>query len=278
MCGNGASNVYCAVLRRGSCGSCSLVEHGATRVLVDAGGQSQKGLAALLEHHSVDPAALGAVLVTHLHGDHVNAATMRLAQEYGIALWMHQKNLESLPEVFPQRHRDRVAVHAFTARAFTVGELHVAPFALSHDARGTTSGFRICPSGSPTAVLVYAADLGHVPDTVAGHLANAHTLFLESNHDTDLLWNNPRRPYQHKKRVAGTHGHLSNEQCAEALLRAVALSDKPPSQVVLGHLSGDHNSPLRALEAVTSALLNAGVQLQLAVAPRDTATPRYEIG
>jgi phosphoribosyl 1,2-cyclic phosphodiesterase len=270
--------VHFTVLRSGSSGNCSLVEHGSTRVLVDAGGHTQKGLAELFARSSVDTATLSAVLVTHLHGDHINIATMRLVQQQGIPLWMHHKNLERLSDIFAARYRDGVAVQAFGTEAFTVGGLNIAAFGVSHDARGTTNGFRFSPADNPSAMLVYAADLGHVPDTVVEHLLNAHTLFLESNHDVELLWKNPLRPYHHKKRVTGARGHLSNEQCAEALLKVAALSTKPPERVILGHLSGDHNSPLRALETVGAALAKAGVVLQLAVAPRDASTVRYDIG
>jgi hypothetical protein len=58
----------------------------------------------------------------------------------------------------------------------------------------------------------------------------------------------------------------------------VELGGHPPSRVVLGHLSGDHNSPRRALETVGAVLAGAGIILELSVAPRDRATTRFEIG
>jgi phosphoribosyl 1,2-cyclic phosphodiesterase len=254
------------------------VEHGHTRALIDAGGQTQKGLAALLADSTIDPAALSAILITHLHGDHINIATLRLAQQCGIPLWMHAQNRLNLPELFALRYREGVVVEAFHAEPFTVGALNVTPFPLAHDALGTTSGFRLCPSDQPQSVLVYAADLGHVPAAVAKYLADAHTLFLESNHDPDLLWKNPSRPYHHKKRVTGAHGHLSNQQCAEALLAAAELSARPPRRIILGHLSADHNSPRLALETVSAVLAAGGINTEVVVALRDEATERCAVG
>ena len=64
-------------------------------------------------------------------------------------------------------------------------------------------------------------------------------LLLESNYDEDMLKNGPY-PYYLKKRIASKNGHLSNNQCAEAIGRLIALGTRSFS---LGHLSEHNNLP-----------------------------------
>lgn len=270
--------MHLTVLRSGSSGNCTLVEHEDTRVLIDAGGQSQRGLAALLEDAEVDVSTIHAIIVTHLHRDHMNVATMRLAQKLSIPLWMHKKNVERLPELYNKGYRDGVTVNAFNSKPFTVGSLTVSAFGVSHDAIGNTCGFRVCPENSPGRLLAYAADLGHVPPEVGRHLLGVDTLFLEANHDLELLWANPRRTYRHKKRVTGARGHLSNQQCAEAIIQIARETGGWPARIVLGHLSGDHNSPQLALDTVGELLEREGVGSDVVSSYRDRCAPRYEIG
>ncbi len=270
--------MHLTVIRSGSSGNCTLVEHESTSVLIDAGGQSQRGLAALLEEADVDVDALDGIIVSHLHRDHFNTATIRLAQRTSIPLWMHAKNLERLPELYNQGYRDGVTVCPFTRKAFTVGSLTISAFGLSHDALGNTCGFRINPHDLPHQTLAYAADLGHVPPEVARHLVGVDTLFLEANHDLELLWNNPRRPYRHKKRVAGKRGHLSNQQCADAVIGIARDCGTCPARIILGHLSGDHNSPQLALDTVGELFEQEGIRSIVVSSFRDRSAPRYEIG
>ncbi|MBD3241077.1 MAG: MBL fold metallo-hydrolase [Chitinivibrionales bacterium] len=270
--------MHLTVIRSGSSGNCSLVEHESTKVLIDAGGQSQRGMAALFDESGVDPAALDAIIVSHLHRDHCNTATIRLAQRMGIPLWMHKKNTERLPELYNQNYRNGVDIQAFTRTAFTVGSLTISAFGVSHDAMGNTCGFRVHPHDAPHQTLAYAADLGHVPPEVAVQLLGVDTLFLEANHDLELLWANPRRTYRHKKRVTGCRGHLSNQQCAEAIIEIVRQSNACPARIILGHLSADHNSPQLALDTVGQILENENISTDLVSSYRDRSIPRYQVG
>jgi phosphoribosyl 1,2-cyclic phosphodiesterase len=264
-------------LRSGSSGNCIYIAHEESRILLDCGGQTQAGLEELLVEAAIDPASLSALLITHLHRDHLNIASMRLAQQHSLAVWMHKKNKSHLADLFKQIYRERVALNFFTTASFCIGELQITPFGLSHDARGVTSGFRIHPQHHPQQALAYAADLGEVPPELIESLLNVQLLFLESNHDVQMVWDNPNRPYHHKKRVCGSHGHLSNEQCAQALIEVCTHSTHPPEQIILGHLSADHNSPQLALERVGGLLEKSGFTPTLHTAARDTPSKPFVV-
>ena len=93
--------------------------------------------------------------------------------------------------------------------------------------------------GNGAAHLALLTDLGHASAHVLAHLAGAHALLLESNHDPQLLAGS-RYPSFLKRRVGGDYGHLSNAAAA-GILRAV---QHPGLQcVVAAHLSAQNNHP-----------------------------------
>jgi phosphoribosyl 1,2-cyclic phosphodiesterase len=266
-----------SILRSGSSGNCTLIEHDGFRILIDA-GMSQKRIKEVLEEVDLDPAKISAIVVTHLHSDHCNYSTLQICRKFGLELYVHCKNLSPLHSVLQKdRISDDLKVRTFSDQEFKIGTLVLKPFDISHDAYVVTSGFNVSPESSDETYLSYAADLGVFPDNLIHHFQNAKTIVLESNHDTDLLWKNPYRPYIHKKRVAGEKGHLSNRQSADALIKIAQISTRKPDNVILCHLSKDHNSPQLALDSVSAVLEEQNIKLALHVARRDQRTPFFEI-
>ena len=97
---------------------------------------------------------------------------------------------------------------------------------------------------------------------------------VEANHCPELLKADPKRPWATKQRIAGRHGHLSNDGVRELL---AAVASPRWRRVYLTHLSRDCNSPA----AVERAL--AGVRLTLtacdfAIVGPGEGTPFYELG
>ena len=89
---------------------------------------------------------------------------------------------------------------------------------------------------------------------------------------------NPHYSLYLKQRILGSHGHLSNDASAQALL---ALYETGVRQVLLGHLSGENNTPELALQTATEKLAAAGVRINedigLGIAWRDRVSRRFEI-
>ena len=102
------------------------------------------------------------------------------------------------------------------------------------------------------------------------NVAGSTLVLLESNHDPDMLRANPKYSAALKKRILSDHGHLSNEACSEALLRLVSAGTE---NVILGHLSGENNTPLLARRVSAEALTREGIRpdedIRLQVALRD---------
>ncbi len=266
-----------SILRSGSSGNCTLIQHNGCRILIDA-GMSQKRVKEVLEEVDLDPSKISAIVVTHMHSDHCNYSTLQICRKFGIELFVHQKNVAPLRSVLQKgRCCDDLKVRTFNDLPFQIGTMVLKPFDISHDAYVVTSGFNVSPESSDEIYLSYAADLGVFPDNLICHFQNSKTIVLESNHDSDLLWENPRRPYIHKKRVAGEKGHLSNIQSADALIKIAKISARMPDNVILCHLSKDHNTPQLALDCVGARLEEQNIKLALHIAQRDQRTPFFEI-
>ena len=89
-------------------------------------------------------------------------------------------------------------------------------------------------------------------------ITGADLVLLESNHDPDLLRQNPHYPQRLKTRILGKKGHLSNQSGAQA---AVCLAKSGTRHLLLGHLSSENNTPDLAYRTTHAALTDAGAQV-----------------
>ncbi len=131
---------------------------------------------------------------------------------------------------------------------FTIGDLDICPFTIPHDA-ADPCGF-VFISRTETIRMAIATDLGYVPPNVKSALRDVDVLFLESNHDLEMLKDGPY-PWSVKQRVLSRVGHLSNVATAEFLERDY---DGGAHTIILGHLSEANNAPELARLAAEAAI------------------------
>ena len=74
-----------------------------------------------------------------------------------------------------------------------------------------------------------------------------------------MLKDNPNYPIYLKARIKSSKGHLSNTQCAEAV---VYLAKNGTRYFALSHLSENNNTPELAFSVVANALENEGFRLE----------------
>jgi phosphoribosyl 1,2-cyclic phosphodiesterase len=136
-----------------------------------------------------------------------------------------------------------------------IGDISVSPFTIPHDAADPV-GFVFQAEG---VRMAFATDLGYIPPNVKEQLKSVDLLYIESNHDLEMLRDGPY-PWSVKQRVLSRVGHLSNESCATYLETEY---DGQATYVVLGHLSESNNLPElaritaeRALNGRASLLAN----------------------
>ena len=264
-------SMYFCPLFSGSNGNALFVQYGGTRVLIDAGRSGRQITEALLAI-GVDPASLDALLITHEHSDHISGAGI-IARKYHLPVYATGGTWAAMQAKLGKLGFEHKVI--ITAEEdFYVGDLGIVPFSIPHDAADPV-GFRLY--GGAVSVAT-ATDLGYFPKNVAEHLAGSSLVLLESNHDPDMLRQNPHYSSRLKQRILGRRGHLSNEACAEAVMQLTASGVR---HLILGHLSGENNTPELAyrVTAARAALdgIRPGQDIMLDIARRDCSGPVYTI-
>jgi len=249
------------ILGSGSAGNCAYLEAGQTRLLIDAGlsaRQIRLRLAAL--GRVVE--SLSGILITHEHGDHVQALKV-FAARHDIPIYCNRFTREAIEYQMGLKLACRVFE---TGTSFAIGDVEVESFSVPHDAQDPV-GFLVRTQTVNVGVLT---DLGHVTRLVLERLRPAQVLLVEANHDVRLLQEDTRRPWTTKQRILSRHGHLSNEAAAAMV---ETLADGALQHVFLGHLSRDCNRPELAHAAVAGRLQALGAQhIQITTATQDTPT------
>ena len=263
--------MYFCPLFSGSSGNALFCQYGNTRLLIDA-GKPGRPIEEALRSIGVAPETLSGILVTHEHSDHI-AGVGVLARRFSLPVyatpgtWMA---MEGKIGKIPGHLRREF----YAGRDFWLGDIGVVPFGIPHDAADPV-GFRLY--GGSLSVST-ATDLGHFSREVYDQIAGSSLILLESNHDPEMLRMNPHYNTVLKARILGDQGHLSNEICARALISLVAAGT---GTVLLGHLSGENNTPELAMRVSREALAAEGIlpgrDMTLDVALRDTTGPVYTI-
>jgi phosphoribosyl 1,2-cyclic phosphodiesterase len=269
-------------LSSGSSGNCHLIFDGTETILLDFGLNPglfltlvrSRGVAVDYWKEKTGKAPkqtgrrISAAILTHLHSDHFCASTLRVLSDNGIKLFLHDNHALELEENRTYRKmRDAGFVQAYGTDLFRLtSRTTVQPIEVPHDSPSTTSFLFECrrDGHSRPVRFGYFSDLGYFAPRLAPLAANCDLLALEFNHDVEMERRSGRHPRM-IARVLGTHGHLSNEQAAEALRLIVAQSDIKPASVALLHLSRDCNTPALAHSAAKRALAQSGASAEILV-------------
>ncbi|QTE69761.1 MBL fold metallo-hydrolase [Clostridiales bacterium] len=261
--------MYFCPLYSGSSGNALFVQYGNTRLLVDA-GKPGKAIADALAKIGVGMETISGVLITHEHSDHIAGAGV-LARRYHLPMYATAGTWQGIGSKIGEIPPGLTRVIG-TDREFYLGDIGVSPFSIPHDAADPV-GFRLW--GGNLSIST-ATDLGHFSADVYRRIAGSDLVLLESNHDPDMLRANPKYAPALKKRILGDYGHLSNEACASALLKLIAGGT---GTVILGHLSGENNTPGLARRVSEKTLAQEGIRpgtdVQLQIALRDETGEVY---
>ncbi len=238
---------YCS-LGSGSRGNATVVEFGQTRLLIDC-GFSLRMTEQRLAQAGLSARQLNAILVTHEHSDHIKGVE-RLARRYQIPVYMTHGTLHALRDFEAPVELVRLD------EAFTIGELHVEPVAVPHDAREPCQ--YIFDSGQHRFGIL--TDSGNITPWIIERYRGLHGLFLEANYDPQMLASGPYPPSL-RSRVAGDLGHLSNQQAAGLL---AGMDRTSLRHVAIAHISEKNNRPDLALNELQLALDGWSGELHLA--------------
>ncbi len=257
----------------GSSGNCIYVGTDATHLLVDAGISGKKTEYGL---NSIGQSLknMDGILITHEHSDHICGLGV-LSRKYHIPIFATKKTIEAINTCSSLGKIDSdLFVPIEADEAFRIKDITIEPMHTSHDAIDPVA-YRMRYEDKKIAI---ATDLGTYNDYTVECLKGMDLLFLEANHDVNMVQVGPY-PYQLKRRILGDRGHLSNELSGQLLKR---IAHDKLQGVVLGHLSKDNNIPELAYETVRVELTMGSevyneCQFPITVAKRDEVSPLIKI-
>ena len=241
-----------------SSGNCLLVWTDRTRVLIDCGLSSMKKTRQTLTKHLGNPGNLDAAIVSHNHSDHISYYPLRVLEELGTTIRIHENCLPQLKDKhFSGYGFGSLKLKPFGDTSFTVGDLSIKPFEVPHNPYFFTCGFVITYMNKKAVI---ATDFNSWQGS-SDCFADSDFIFVESNHDLELLrlYSNPNSRF-----------HMPNLKTGQMLCEVRSKSKKPPKTVMLGHLSLQRNEPDIALAETRKAFRDAGMKLdfELLAAPR----------
>ena len=250
-----------------SAGNCLELSCEGMTLLIDCGFRAQRDLDAVLT------AVRGevAVVVSHAHTDHIGYSGLKMLAKRGIPIRAHASVAEQICNYQSfDGWGQRPQFLPFDEAPFDAGPFQVQAVPVPHAPGVPNFGFVVtCSAGGQQRKLVLCTDF-HDFAPLAPELIDADFIYVESNHDPELLRLHPNPASRY---------HLSNPKTGELLTDAIWRSRRTPQAVMLGHLSRERNHPNLALETVNGALDRAGVhhEFMLTTAPLYAPSSAIEI-
>ncbi len=264
-------HLYFRSYRSSSAGNCLAVWTADTSLLIDCGVKTLRDCRAIVHGHQHSHGPVHGALVTHSHGDHLSPDGIRVLQEAGIPIYGHRHVVPRLRARQGMADGDDSPIQPFPGDRFAFGDFEVTAIPLPHAPEVPTFGFAIeAGHGARRRKLVVCTDF-HDDSTVRPHLAGADFVFVEANHDLELL----RQHFNPNSRY-----HLSNVKTARLLCDAFGNGHTAPTLVVLGHLSEQRNREGLAMREVERAFDREGrpMPFEIETAPRREPSRVIKIG
>ncbi|MDD4110292.1 MAG: MBL fold metallo-hydrolase [Clostridia bacterium] len=235
-------------LSSGSDGNLTYIETESAKILVDA-GLSCKEIEKRLSLLKINGNEIDAIFITHEHSDHVKGLDI-FARKYETNVYAHNDGWTALSTKLSRIKEEQKK--CFDCNSFIFKDLNITAFKLPHDSVCCV-GFTIENKNKRVSLLT---DLGNIDNQILQNVFGSQLVYLEANHDIELLKNNICYPASLKRRILSKVGHLSNIVSAEAIN---LLAQNGTRQVVLSHLSKDNNDPVLAYMTIKQHLLTNGI-------------------
>lgn len=250
-------------------GNCTCIRNDNRVILIDM-GISLCRLKIALNNIKISIDSIDAIIVTHEHNDHVSGLS-RLLSKHKIPIYA---NRDSMNLIAVKHKLNDFKSYDVNECGFSIGDIDIQPFRTRHDSVHSL-GYSFYNKNNKISI---ATDLGCVTSSVINNLSGSDAVLVESNYDANML-RNGSYPQYIKNRILSSVGHLSNQDCAELVLRLAGAGTR---SFLLGHLS-ENNNTRRLAYSTTSSLLesngyNAGRDIFIDVASANSIYSRYSTG
>lgn len=261
----------------GSSGNCSYLYTEKGGILIDVGVRLRV-LKKYFKNYGLHMSDIKYILVTHDHADHVRSVGS-VSMEYGLPVYTTEKVHRGIEANWSVRYKvpaDRVKVIA-KDEPFMLDDIKITPFEVPHDSSDNV-GYCIEHEGM---TFVLMTDIGHLTPDITGYISKANYLVIEADYETEMLEHGPY-PAHLKTRISGPLGHMSNQECGQALATYATPSLR---HMWLCHLSNENNHPDLAEKTVKQILQAHGIiagsapgaDFKLEVLKRKTPSEIYEL-
>lgn len=220
-----------------------------TKILVDA-GLSGKKIDLALDKIDQNPNELDGIFITHEHSDHIKGVGI-LSRKYDIPIFANADTWSAMKDQLGKIKEENIKV--IGKRSVTeIKDMNILSFNIPHDA-AAPMGYTITDGKKSVSI---ATDLGTFTNEIFENTKDSDVVLLESNHDVNMLKFGPY-PYPLKTRILSEIGHLSNDDCGNAVVDLLKVKEN--RRIILGHLSKTNNQPDLAYATVANILNENGI-------------------
>ena len=252
-----------SLLASGSKGNCCFIETKNNSFLIDV-GMTCAYIDKELNTVGKTGKDIDAVFITHTHTDHINGLKV-FVKKYNPIIYVSEKMYQELRNIVWSDN------YVIIDKELIIDDLKITAIKTSHDA-DDSMGYIFEADGHS---LVYITDTGYINAKNHQKLSNKNMYILESNHDIDMLMNNPKYPYHLKQRILGDKGHLSNKQASDYLCKFIGDNTK---KIVFAHISEHNNSYEKVIETFNEELSKNDMKFDdVLIAKQNEATEVIEV-
>lgn len=241
--------VFCS-LYSGSSGNSMFITSDRAKILIDAGLPGKK-IDEALKAIDEETKNIDGIFITHEHSDHIKGVGV-ISRKYDIPIYANADTWSAMESSLGKIKEHNIKV--IDKRSVTeIGDLNIKAFNIPHDASGPM-GYTVSDGKKNISV---ATDFGTFTREIYDNVKDSEVILLESNHDVNMLKFGPY-PYQLKRRILSEIGHLSNDDCGNAIVELVKCGNN--KKIILGHLSNTNNQPDLAYATVLDVLNDNGIK------------------
>jgi ribonuclease BN (tRNA processing enzyme) len=253
-------------LRSSSSGNCLKLWSATGGILIDCGMKTQHEFDDELDGHA---GKFDAAIVSHAHSDHIGYPALKVLGRRGVKIFTHGDVVRHIKRRFDfNLWEPSPEIGLFGPGPIRVSDFEIEPFQVPHAPDTPNFGFVIHHTdGAVRRKIVICTDF-YRGDDVIDRFVDADFIFVESNHDPELLKRNPNY---------ASHFHMSNGKTGKLLHEAWQKSITKPRTVMLGHLSAKRNTERLAIDTVRESFAGHPAKFDLCAAPKYRASPIIEL-